>query len=242
MDSKKEINQLVFFFILILFCSVLFFIAGYLNSYFDNVLSRYLILIKYLKIPFLSVVIAPITEETFKFLGYIFIYIISIKLITGLNYTSKKEFRNDYLVIAFLISAGGFGFFEGIVHNKDFGLLCLIPFVSLNMMVHITYSIYPFIFGRRYNNWFFLFLPIGMLLHSVHNFVIENVLDNKWVTFTIVTAFLLPIIFAERKNLYKIIERFLFIKFKDPKIANLITLVLFALLYCYVLLCVWLRF
>jgi hypothetical protein len=242
MDPKKEINQLVFFFILILFCSLLFFIAGYLNSYYDDLFSRYLIVVRYLKIPLLSVVIAPVIEEIFKFLGYIFIYIIGVKLITGLNYNSKKEFRNDYLIIAFLISAGGFGFLEGFVHNKAFGLICLVSFVSLNMMVHITYSIYPYIFGRRYNNWFFLFLPIGMLLHSVHNFAIENVLDNKWVTFTMVTAFLLPIILVERKNLYRIIERFLFINFKDPKTANRIILVLFALLYCYVLMCVWLRF
>ena len=242
MDPKKEINQLIFYLILILFCSFLFFLTGYMNLYFDNILSRYLIVIKYMKIPFLAVVIAPITEEIVKFLGYIFIYIISIKLVTGLNYSSKKEFRNDYLIIAFLISAGGFGFFEGIEHNQGFGLMCLVPFVSLNMMVHITYSIYPFMFGRRYNNWFFLFLPIGMLLHSVHNFVIENVLDNKWVTLTMVTAFLLPIIFVERKNLYKIIERFLFIKFKNSKKANRIIISLFAILYLCIFLCVWLRF
>ena len=242
METKKELNQLIFFFILILFCSVLFFLTGYMNSYFDNILSRYLILIKYLKIPFLGVVITPITEEIVKFLGYIFIYIISIKLITGLNYNTKKEFRNDYLIIAFLISAGGFGFFEGIVHNQGFGLICFIPFVSLNVIVHITYSIYPYMFGRKYNNWFFLFLPIGMILHSVHNFVIENILDNKWVTFTMVTAFLLPIIFVERKNLFKIIERFIFNEFKDPKKTNRIIIVLFTILYCYIFLCVWLRF
>jgi hypothetical protein len=242
MDPKKEINQLIFYLILILFCSFIFFLTGYMNLYFDNILSRYLIVIKYMKIPFLAVVIAPITEEIVKFLGYIFIYIISIKLVTGLNYSSKKEFRNDYLIIAFLISAGGFGFFEGIEHNQGFGFACLVPFVSLNMMVHITYSIYPFMFGRRYNNWFFLFLPIGMLLHSVHNFVIENVLDNKWVTFTMVTAFLLPIFFVERKNLYKIIERFLFIKFKNSKKVNRIITSLFTILYLCIFLCVWLRF
>ncbi|KYK22896.1 hypothetical protein AYK24_08240 [Thermoplasmatales archaeon SG8-52-4] len=242
MDNKKEIDQLIFYLILISFCSVLFFLAGFLNSYFDNLLSRYLIVIKYLKIPFLSVVIAPIIEEIVKFLGYAVIYLIGIKLITDLNYNSKREFRNDYLIVAFLISAGGFGLFEGIVNNQNFGLLCLISFVSLNLMVHITYSIYPFIFGRKYKNWFFLFLPIGMILHSVHNFVIENVIDNKWVTFVIVTAFLLPIIFMERKNLYKIIERFIFTNFKEPKKINRIIIILFALLYFYIFLCVWLRF
>ena len=242
MDPKKEADQLIFFFILILFCSVLFYLTGYINLYLDNILSRYLIVIKYLKIPFLAVVIAPITEEIVKFLGYIFIYIIGIKLVNGLNYNSKKEFRNDYLIIAFLISAGWFGFFEGIVHNQGFGLMCLVPFISLNMMAHITYSIYPFMLGRRYNNWFILFLPLGMLLHSVHNFVIENVLDNKWVTFTMVSAFLLPIIFVERKNLFKIIERFLFIKFKNSKKANRIIISLFTILYLCIFLCVWLRF
>jgi RsiW-degrading membrane proteinase PrsW (M82 family) len=242
METKKEINQLIFYIFFILFCYVLFLFVGSLNSYFDNLLSRYLILIKFLKIPFLSVVIAPITEEIIKFLGYAIIYITGIRLITALDYNSKKEFRNDYLIVAFLISTGCFGFFEGVSHNRGFGLICLVPFVSLNMMAHITYSIYPYILGRRYNNWFILFLPIGMLLHSVHNFVIDNILDNKWVTFTMVTAFLLPIIGMENKNLYKIIERLLFLSFKNSKRSNRIIIGVFAILYLGIFLCVWLSF
>ena len=89
---------------------------------------------------------------------------------------------------------------------------------------------------------FILFLPIGMLLHSVHYFIIGHIWNNKWVTFTMVTALLLPIIFMERKNLYKIYERVAFTKLKDLKRANRIIIVLFAVLYCYIILCVWLRF
>jgi hypothetical protein len=109
-------------------------------------------------------------------------------------------------------------------------------------MIHITFSIYPYLLGRKYKNLFIIFLPVGMLIHSFHNFVIMYIWDNKWVTFTMVTALLLPIIFMERKNFYKILERFAFNTLKSPKKANRNIILLFVLLYCYIFLCVWLRF
>ena len=194
MKTKKDKNQTIFRLILVLFCFIMFLLTGHLNSDLNNMFSNYRIVFQSLKLPIFGVVIAPITEEIVKFVGYSIIFLFGMRFITKLNYSSKKKFRNDYLIIAFLISAGSFGFYEGVIHNSASGVMCFISFISLNTMVHITYSIYPYLLGRRYNNLFFLFLPIGMLLHSFHNLIIENVWDNKWVTFIMVTSLLLPII------------------------------------------------
>ena len=243
---KIEVNKgrISYFFILSLFLLgyLWIVIAGSLNEFFCNTLSSYSIIIQGLKVPFCGIVIAPIDEEIVKFFGYAIIYLIGIGLINALGYNSKKEFRNDYMIIFFLFSAGGFGFYEGVIKNSIFGSLSFIAFISLNTLAHITYSIYPYILGRRYKNMFIIFLPVAMLLHSVHNFVIGNMWDNKWVTFTMVTALLLPIIVMERKNFYKIVERLFFDKFKNPKKANFVLSILFIFLYIYIFLCVWLRF
>jgi len=240
--ERNRVSLYRFYLALILISILPFLLGASLNTFFDNILSNQRIVIQSLRIPFGSVVIAPINEEIVKFLGYAAIYIFGLKFINSLGYKSKKKFRDDYLLIAFLISAGGFGFYEGLHKNVQFGLWCLYGFIVLNMLIHVTYSIYPYILGRKYNNWFFLFLPIGMLLHSVHNFIITNVLDDKWVTFTMVTFLLLPIVFLERKKFYKIIERIFFDKFKNPKKANLLLSIFFILFFIYIVLCIILRF
>jgi hypothetical protein len=217
-------------------------IGGVTNTYVNDIYSSYRIVIQELRVPLLGVVIAPIVEEFVKFLGYAFIFIFGIRIVKKLGYSSKKMFRNDYLIIGFLFSAGGFGLFEGLSKNTQFGIWCFYSFVALNMLIHITFSIYPYLLGRRYNNWFILFLPIGMVLHSVHNYIIGNIWDNKWVTLIMITFLLLPIIVLERKNFYKIIERLFFNKLDRPKRANFILSILFVLLYVYIVLCVWLRF
>ena len=241
-NRKQKLWHQIFFYILLIVSALMFILGGLLNTYFNKMFSTYHIVIQDLRIPLLGVVIAPIDEEIVKFLGYTFIYLFGIGFIRRFGYASKKKFRNDYLVIDFLISAGGFGLFEGVINNAGFGYWFLIGFIGLNTLIHITFSIYPFILGRRYGNCFFLFLPIGIVFHSVHNFIIGNIWDNKWVTLTMVTFLLLPIIIIERSHFYKIIERLLFIKFNNPKRANLILSISFGLLYLYIVLCVWLRF
>ena len=239
-DKAKQTYWFIYFFIVLSLCLLM--VGVIINNYFNGIFSNYCIVIQSLRIPFLGVVIAPIDEELIKCIGYCSIYLVGIRVITAIGYNSKKEFRNDYLSIWFLASAGGFGFLEGMNNNFGFGSLCFIAFISLNTLAHITYSIYPYLLGRRYNNMFVLFLPIGMLLHSVHNFVIDNIWDNKWVTFTMVTALLLPIIFMERTKLYNIVERLLFINFDTPQKTNLVLYLLFISLYIYIFLSVWLRF
>ena len=241
-EKKQKLWHQIFFYILLLVSALMFIFGAFFNTYFKEVFSNYQIVIQQLRVPLLEVVNAPIDEEIVKFLGYAFIYIFGIGFIRRIGYASKKKLRNDYLVIGFLISAGGFGLFEGVINNAGFGYWCLIGFIGLNTLIHITFSIYPFILGRKYGNLFFLFLPIAMVLHSVHNFIIGNVWDNKWVTLTMVTFLLLPIIIMERSHFYKIIERLLFIKFAKPKRVNFILSISFGLLYLYIVLCVWLRF
>jgi hypothetical protein len=240
--EKNKLSVYRFYLVLILISIFPYMIGASLNTFFVNMLSDQRIVIQSLRIPFGSVVIAPINEEIVKFLGYATIYIFGLRFLNSLGYKSKKKFRDDYLLIAFLISAGGFGFYEGLYKNIQFGLWCLCSFTVLNMLIHVTYSIYPYILGRKYNNCFFLFLPIGMLLHSIHNFIITNVLDDKWVTFTMVTFLLLPIVVLERKKFYKIIERIFFDKIKNSKKANLILSIIFILFLIYIFLCILLRF
>lgn len=228
---------LIFIFLLLILSCILFIIAGNLNYHFDNLFSKYIIIVKDIAIPKTSVMIAPIVEETIKFVGYVVLLFFNLKIISKLGYASKRKFLNDYLSVAFLISAGGFGLFEGAIHNAGFNRLCFIAFISLNMLVHITYSIYPFLLGRKYHNWFICFLPIGILLHAFHNFLIDLVWDNKWVTVLMVTVFLLPILLLERKNWYKIFEKFYNVKVEDFKKANRIFYLIFVVVFVYIFLC-----
>ena len=242
-DKTKQVIIRNFPYTFLIILSIfLWFLGGALNSYFNGILSPYRIVIQDLKIPFLGVVIAPINEELVKFIGYMAVYVFGKRLINALGYKTKKKFIDDYLLIAFIISAGGFGLFEGIGHNLGWGSLCFIAFISLNAFIHMTFSIYPYILGRKYHNQFLLFLPLGMLLHSVHNFIIDFIWDNKWVTFMMITILFLPIVFFERKNFYLIMERAVFEKIANPGRSNLILSILFISLYVFIFLCVWLRF
>ena len=100
MKTKKETYESLFILFLFLFTSLMILLVAPLNSYFNNLFTSYRIVILTLRIPLLSVVIAPINEEIVKFLGYAVIYIFGMRWITALNYSSKKKFRNDYLIIA----------------------------------------------------------------------------------------------------------------------------------------------
>lgn len=239
---KNPEKKLIFIFFLLVLSCIIFVIAGNLNSYFDNMFSKYQIIVKDLAIPKTSVIIAPIVEETIKLVGYVILLFFNLKIISKIGYASKRKFLNDYLPVAFLISAGGFGLFEGAIHNAGFNRLCFIAFISLNTLVHITYSIYPFLLGRKYHNWFICFLPIAILLHAFHNFLIDLVWDNKWVTVLMVTVFLLPILVLERKNLYKIFEKVYSTKVGDFKKANRIFYLIFVVVFVYIFLCCLLAF
>lgn len=184
--DKKFLLYIVFFAVSYL----VFSIAAILNGAFNDLTSKYSIIIRGLDIPRLGVIIAPIVEEVIKFLGYAIIFLFPLKISKSLGYKNKSEFVSDYLPIAFLFSVGLFGVYEGVYKNINFSSFCILSFVILQSLTHITYSIYPLILGRKYNNWFVCFLPIAILLHAVHNFMIEVVRDNKWVTFTMVTIFL----------------------------------------------------
>ncbi len=247
LHKKRELTRsqkkLIFYYSLLLISCTLWIIAGVVNTGFDTIFSNYSIVIDSLSVPKISVMIAPIVEECIKFAGYGILFLFSLKLISKLEYASKEDFFNDNFVIAFLISTGGFGFVEGFSHNLGFGTICFIAFISLNTFIHITFSIYPFILGRKYRNWFVCFLPIAMLLHAVHNFMIDVVWNNKWVTFSMVTIFFIPILFLERKNLYRLLDKLeLSKKVENPRKANITLMLLFLLIYIYIFLCCWLRF
>ena len=232
--GMKRIFFLYFLFFWSLF---LFLIAAVLNSGLDALFSQYsLVLINGTIIPRASVEIAPVVEEIIKLLGYSILFFIPLSSINKLEYHSKKEFLDKMLFPAFLISAGVFGFFEGFIHNLGFNKVCFIAFFSLNTLIHITYSIYPFILGRKYRNRFYVFLPIAMLLHATHNFILNMIWDNKWVTFAMVTIFLVPLVFLERNNLAETAKRLL------PIITERVILVAFVIIYVYIFLCCLLAF
>lgn len=183
-----------------------------------------------------SVIVAPIVEEIIKFAGYGVILFVDFNVMFKLGYNSKKEFIEHNIPIFFILSAGIFGLQEGIEHNAGFCIYCLWGFVFLNALIHITYSIYPYIFGRKYANRFIYFLPIAMLLHSVHNFMIDTVWDNKWVTFVMVTIFLLPLVILERKSLVNLI------KGKNERRKRIFLTSIFVIIYVYIFLCCLLAF
>lgn len=247
-SSKKgefsfENKKLILYISLIILAGILFIFAGYINIGFNNLLSNFNIVISGITIPKLSVIIAPIVEEIIKLVGYGILFLFSVKLISILGYKSKKDFLNNNLIVAFIISAGVFGFIEGAEHNPGVSFYYFYGFVFLNTLIHITYSIYPFIFGRKYGNCFICFLPIAILLHSVHNFMIDVVWNNKWVTFAVVTIFLAPLLVLERKNLFSPVEKFMLPrKIKDKRKANVILSLAFILIHIYIFLCCLLAF
>lgn len=245
--EKKEFSlsdkRLIFYFFLFVFCYILFGITSSLNIGINELFEHYSISINGLNIPKLSVLIAPIVEECIKLTGYGIIFFFNFNRYFKLEHTSKKDFVNDNLTVAFLISAGGFGFFEGVMHNAGFGISCFIAFIFLNTLIHVTYSIYPYILGRRYKNWFICFLPIGILLHAIHNFFIDVIWDNKWITFTMTLIFLVPIIILEREKFYQLFLKINPVeKYKNSRKATIILTILLVILFIYIFLCCWLRF
>ncbi|MBU4502259.1 MAG: hypothetical protein KKA79_06690 [Nanoarchaeota archaeon] len=206
---------------LVVIIGALFYLAGHLNVFFTDVfLSKFSVKINNIVFDFnetRSVIIAPIIEETIKFIGYGVIFLIPFKFLQS-KYRSKKEFINKNIVYAFLISAGLFGFLEGCFHNGHIRIGFYL-YVLLNVCIHSTYSLYPFILGRRYRNWFICFLPIAITLHALHNFLILFIWDNKWVTFIMVTVFLVPFMVLERSSILQYIRKFEFCGVSIPKVV-----------------------
>jgi len=86
--------------------SLLYYMAGLINTAFNNLLSNFSPIVNNITIPKLGVIIAPIVEESIKLTGYTILFLFSIKFISKFEYRSKKEFINDNLAVAFLIAAG----------------------------------------------------------------------------------------------------------------------------------------
>jgi hypothetical protein len=242
-DKKEftiEERRRVFYLFLFSIAFLVYLLAGPLNFVFDTLTSQLNNLFSNLNIPKTGVLIAPVVEESLKMFGYSILFLLPVKFSKRLGYDSKSEFIKDYLIIAFLFSAGLFGFFEGIGKNILFCPVCVPSFVILQSLVHITYSIYPFILGIKYRNCFVCFLPIAILLHAVHNFIIGVFYDNKWVTFAIVIIFLIPFMIIERKQILlfckKHIQNIVIFLKKSRYNKHLLTLS-FIIIFVYIFLC-----
>lgn len=190
------------------FSLILFTLA--INTYLNIFLSNSPLVVNNVTIDKLAVIVAPIVEECVKLAGYGIIFLVDFNKIFRLGFNSKKEFIDCNLAIVFFAWVGIFGLQEGIEHNAGSPFLCLWAFLILNALVHITYSIYPFISGRKYGNLFVFFLPVAILLHSVHNFIIVTLWDNKWVTFAMVIIFLLPLVYVMRNDIFNFFKVKLF--------------------------------
>jgi drug/metabolite transporter superfamily protein YnfA len=205
-EDKRMLFVSLFFF----WSIILFVLAAIVNTGLDSVSSSYVFVMKNgTIIPRLSVVIAPVIEELVKWFGYALLLVFPLRFVLKLGYPTKNEFIDEWVFVAFLLIVGGFGFFEGLSNNSSMIFRCVpcyIAFVLLNALIHLTYSVYPFVFGRKYRNWFVVFLPIAIMLHAVHNFIIDTVWDNKWVTFTMVTMLLLPLLVLERKQVWRLMN------------------------------------
>jgi hypothetical protein len=229
-------KTLVFYMLLLMLSFTLLLLASFLNENLGKLLSDYSIVMSGVSVPNVAVLIAPIVEECIKLFGYSVLFLLPLEFRSWMGENHKDAFINNNIAIAFIISAGGFGFFEGFLHNAGFNRLCFISFISLNVFAHMTYSIYPFVLGRRYRNRFFVFLPIAMLIHAVHNFILKMAWDNKWVTFAIVMVFLVPLLILERKNMVELANRLF------PEISWKYILVAFIILFVYIFLCCMLAF
>lgn len=197
---------IVFYYLIFFWCGFLFFLTGLLNPFLTKLFSEeYTAFVNNIHIgqdEIMGIFTAPILEEIVKFIGYGIIFFIPSYFWRW--YNSKEEFINDHIMFAFLISIGLFGFMEGISHNSPkYGFIFFWMYVLLNICIHMTYSIYPFILGRCYSNWFIVFLPIAMLFHVIHNFILNFLWDNKWVTFTMFSIFFIPLMIVKRKDIYQ---------------------------------------
>jgi len=249
LSKKRELTieeKRRFFYIFLFAVGVLvFYIAAMINTIINDLTSQHIVVVSGLEIPKLGVLIAPVVEECLKMFGYAIIFLLPRSYSQKLGYNSKSEFINNYIVIAFLFSVGLFGVLEGMGKNIFFCPICFLSFVFLQSLIHITYSLYPFILGRRYRNWFVCFLPIAILLHAIHNFIIEVFYDNKWVTFAMVMIFLVPFILLEWKNISSFCKKHITAMFnflKKSRFKKHILLLLFILMLVYIFLCCLLAF
>lgn len=232
-------KTLVFFYTMLALWAAIFLFVPAINTLLKNLFSDVNLYVDKIRIDNLGVIVAPVVEESFKMLAYSVIFLADFNKIFNLGYKSKKEFINNNIGIIFLLSVGLFGLQEGISHNLGYSAIYLWAFWILNTLIHITYSVYPFIFGRKYKNYFICFLPIAILLHSVHNFLIIHAWDNKWITFGMVTIFLLPLIFLERK---KILMLFRKLKKINQNRIKFYLIVLSIIFYLYIFLSLFLAF
>jgi hypothetical protein len=247
--EKKELTieegRRLFYLFLFSIAFLVYLLAGPLNFVFDNLTSQLNNLFSDLNIPKTSVLIAPIVEESLKMFGYSILFLLPVKFSKRLGYDSKAQFIKEYILTAFLLSAGIFGIFEGLGKNILFCPACIPSFIILQSLVHITYSIYPFILGIKYRNCFVCFLPIAIILHAVHNFIIGVYYDNKWVTFSMVMIFLMPFIILERKQISSFCNKNIksFCNFlKKTCFKKHILLIISILVLIYIFLCCLLAF
>jgi hypothetical protein len=136
-------------------------------------------------------------------------------------YKTRDKFIQKHLVFFFLLSTFMFGFVEGFINNSyavKFGLVAFYSYILLNIFIHTTYSFYPFILGKKFKNCFMCFLPIGILLHAVHNLIIKVFWNNKWVTFIGVTFLFYPFLILESKNIVYLFGKYMkFLKTNKQK-------------------------
>jgi hypothetical protein len=234
--TREERRQIVVF-VLFSMSFIVFLSAGLINRGLDTLFSGFSLVLNGIEVHRTAVIIAPIVEETMKFLGYGILFLYAFNDNLRLGYWDKFDFIDDYLPIAFVLSAGGFGLWEGLLKNLRFNPFCLISFILLNMFIHLTYAIYPLILGRCHRNQFIFFLPIAMLLHSVHNFILSTLWDNKWVTFIMVTIFLFPVLFILRDKVVSFIT-----KYAPYRITTGHIMFVLFLIYVYMFLCCLLAF
>jgi hypothetical protein len=215
-DLLRKKKILVFYIIVYFWCVVLFgFITPHLNVFFRNTFfSGYHLVVKEASFNsdvLGSIFVAPIVEETLKMSVYLILFLGSYRFFKD-KYESRDLFINRHLVFFFLLSTFMFGFMEGIINNANavkFGMVSFYSYVLLNIYIHTTYSFYPFILGKNFRYCFVCFLPIGILLHAVHNLVINVFWDDKWLTFIFVTFLLFPFIILERKNIVNFFGRYM---------------------------------
>ena len=219
MNIKEKIKKekvLLFYILVYFWCFILFgFITPHLNVFFRNTFfSGYHLVVKEASFNsdvLGSIFVAPVIEEVMKMSVYLILFLGSYRFFKD-KYESKDVFIKRHLVFFFLLSTFMFGFMEGIINNANavkFGMVSFYSYVLLNIYIHTTYSFYPFILGKKFRYCFICFLPIGILLHGVHNLIIKVFWDDKWVTFLFVTFLLFPFIILERKNIVNLFGKYM---------------------------------
>ena len=231
-DRKK-----IFYLVLLSIALPIITIASYINYFIYSFVGG-CVTIYGVRFDIQAVIAAPVVEELLKFFGYGIIFFIDFNRVFKLEYKSKENFIRDTVGIAFLISVATFGFWEGMFNNASFPLKYFYAFIFLNVFIHITYSIYPLVMGMRWGyRKVICFIPIAMVLHALHNFIITSIWDNKWVTFSMVTLFLIPIIILKRKSILSLISRLPAFRLVNPSNLKICVLLILVLVYIYIILC-----